>query len=570
MISRSFITLTLICTGLSLLLDGCQHAETLPISSPEVVAYPYPAPGWPNLRPSSRPGYPGPPEPGPQVNAEQYAYPAPDQPLLPPTPTPNTAPPVSAVQDITFFAMLVNMHLEPLANSAGYRLADWPFGLRPSGYCETGPFQWLDDEHLLAFLVYGSEETTGRAIFSRPIVIDLKDGKIWSPVEPGSEFPGGDSLCEVEPKWSAVAEKLIFSNSGSTKVYDLNGRQLYESMAGGRGVSVSPSGEWLFPANGFYNLVTGERIEPSYPEGGTPYSLWEAWNQDESRVFGCCHLYAQRSDGTIRNLEPAGLWPLGMTIYPGQTGPLPVWTAAGDRVIYLSAFSQKNPEGENEIGPLPLINPDAGSYEDLRILAGLQPDDPCEMVAAVPDGRAGIANCGSGWYLFNLETDVAQRLEITGDFALQPSPNNAYFLLVGAPQESSWVVAADGSQVVELGKLLTTPTWHPQESWLVYPAADGTVLVVYEVETGKQHEYQPGRGQLSFAQAAVQWDTAGPGIVFQTVDGRSGWMPDLAAPTTYLLTPPYPGLRDLKISPHNHWLAFVHGSDLLVYPIPDR
>jgi len=131
-------------------------------------------------------------------------------------------------------------------------------------------------------------------------------------------------------------------------------------------------------------------------------------------------------------------------------------------------------------------------------------------------------------------------------------------------------VAADGSQVVELGALLTSPTWHSQESWLAYPAADGTELIVYEVEQGKQHVYQPGRGQLSFAQAAVQWDTTGSGIVFQTVDGRLGWVPDLSVPMTYLLTPPYPGLRDLKISPDNHWLAFVNDSDLLVYPIPSR
>ncbi|MFN2199281.1 MAG: hypothetical protein ACK2UW_24400, partial [Anaerolineales bacterium] len=140
-------------------------------------------------------------------------------------------------------------------------------------------------------------------------------------------------------------------------------------------------------------------------------------------------------------------------------------------------------------------------------------------------------------------------------------------LLAAQAPDSSWLVATDGGRLVELGPVSTTPAWHAQESWLAYPAADGTGLEVYRAEALERQSLPVGRGRFSVAAVPLVWDAAGRGLFFQTQDGRVGYLPDLEEGTTYLLTPPYPGLRDLQVSPEGGWIAFVQGSELYIFPV---
>ena len=53
------------------------------------------------------------------------------------------------------------------------QITGWDYGFRPSGYCEHGPYRWLDENHLLMFPNVGQEESMGTIEWTRPVVIDL-------------------------------------------------------------------------------------------------------------------------------------------------------------------------------------------------------------------------------------------------------------------------------------------------------------------------------------------------------------------------------------------------------------
>ncbi|MFN2199427.1 MAG: hypothetical protein ACK2UW_25130, partial [Anaerolineales bacterium] len=407
-----------------------------------------------------------PPQIYPAATTLPYPHPTFEPLPLPPTPTLNPAPEVAMLNPNAIDQLSGELMVAPLGVGGAAKLTGWPFGLRSSGYCETGPYQWLDDRHLLVHLLYGTTQEIGRYERSVEVLLRWSSRNGWELLDPDLIPLVPNTACGANPRWSPASGTLIIEELAYTDLLSPDGVRL-DSFPYTSVVSLSPSGEWLALSSQFNNLKTKETIPITRTAGDLFWSPGDrrAWDTQEQQFFGCCHMYGSRQTGELHMFNLGDLWFVDSYTYPGQVGLQPFWTTDGERVMYLGAASFPRMDGTNPIGILPLIDPAAGTYEDLRILAGLSPDDPCELVAAAPNGRAALAKCGSGWQLFDLDRYTAQRLSLDGEFQVLPAPDSVYFLLAAVSPDSSWLSAADGSRLAELGPLPAAPAWHPRESW---------------------------------------------------------------------------------------------------------
>jgi hypothetical protein len=402
-------------------------------------------------------------------------------------------------------------------SSSDQRVTGWSYGWRLSNYCTDGPYRWLDNEHLLLYPVTGEEEMMGLAEYALPFVLSLDDGQTWQPASNGPTYE-----CD-RPLWSDYLQLLIAADEQQTALYTSKGviYRLYNSgNALWNRTYLSPSGRKALIGSSWLDLETGQTVDIGDDWGRKAYD--PAWSSDETRLFECCFRYADARQGGAKQLHLSPLLPVGRGgPGPGERRILSRFVLSDTHVMVRYQFM----EGE-QIGVVPLIDPVAGTYEDIRTLVGFGKDVRCGG-SPLDDGEHLALSCGKNdSYLVDLRSFITTTL---------PASTR--------PAAMTSTMSRDNQQ------------W----AWL---SSEGRVLNVEDLSTQSTL-------QLTLTQPATQvvWHPNNVSLVAVGTDGTLWWIADPAIDRIEQLTTPLPEVRDVKWSPNGDKLAFVSGSDVYVVTV---
>lgn len=486
-----------------------------------------------------------------------------------PLPSPTYLPTLDAAQvpasliDALRFERLGNAGRRPLT-----RIAGWGYGYRSTHYCEHGPYHWLDDDHLLLYPVTGQEffEAAGVAEYTWPIVLDLSQEQAWA-----IPIPAPAQSCGL-PLWSEFLNRLVVVIVDETLLFDSSG-QIGARLAGGFDsvnstvAFLAPSGRRLLVGKIWRDLETGEMVR--FEERPAPSLSRPAWSADETRIFDCCFGYGDARSGHYVKFD------LGLSI-PGRGGPGPSegnaifgsrWVLNDTRVIpeqLLEAVGSSH-------FVTALIDPVAQVDTDIGLAAGFGDGTNCFLGPIAPDGQTMVLNCLLSPYnearriLIELETGFTRTLPADYD-AIVWSPDSQYLVLrhsSDGPAQPDPFLLADrrGNPITIAEDPIFGLTWAPQGARLAFLRADALALITADLNTA-----QVSQVTLTTAARQVVWNPA-VGLVVTAKDGSLWWVPDPAVDHIELLTPPMPGVRDLKWSPSGTHLAFVSEADIYVIPV---
>ena len=526
-----------------LLAAACGPATTVPPTLPAT-------PPAPTLIPATVPSAP----PTAPPTATPFPTPVP-RPTLLPTLDPATLPDLLSAA----FSLQQEAGIEghPLL-----RLTGWGYGLRSSGYCQ-GPYRWLDSGHLLLFPLAGQEEGMGVTEWTLPLVANLRSGATWLPPMDGRD---GDCFRESgSPLWSEALQLLVATQGGEVVLLDADG-SVRQRFPGGGPLYLSPSGRRLLAGFVWGDLESGEQVD--FTGQGKETMINPAWSADETRLFDCCFLYADAVIGRYARLALGSLSQRGVGVgsdFPGITSR---WGGNDTRVIVEWDFFQGD-----KPGAIPLINPAAQVYTDVRAMAGLPLDEPCGSPRVAPDGKHLWVRCGplepaasGSSYLIDLEAMAAQKSGGALQFISWSADSK--FVLVGrnlnpAAREGEYLLfSVAGGEMRALAEgPLAAPTWAPQGGRIAFLAGDRRTLTVLGAA-----DQQVTQSSLPQPVTLLSWRPQGDGLAALAEDGRLWWVSDLAGAVDPL-TPTRPAVRDLRWSPDGEYLAFVSAADVYVVSI---
>ena len=242
---------------------------------------------------------------------------------------------------------------------------------------------------------------------------------------------------------------------------------------------------------------------------------------------------------------------------------------------------------------IPLIDPAAQTYSDVRLLAGLGENTSCGAPRVAPDGEHIMVGCSapSGslnllssqtqpeaatiedllggpalgpLYLINLRTFITQTLPAGWGF-VNWAPDSQFILLArnynSETQSSEYALlpVTGGDLYPVSASPILSPAWSFDGKHLAYLSEDGTTLITLEVATHASRIVL-----LPQPSASVVWGPHGDGLAVLAADGSLWWVPDPAIDHVEQLTPPLPNVRDVRWSPSGTHLAFISGRDVYV------
>jgi hypothetical protein len=466
-------------------------------------------------------------------------------PTLWPTNLPTIAP--ELIPDLLNSSLIV----QTLDSTNGHNLrkvTGWKYGFRPSYYC-FGPYQWIDQSHLLLFPLVGQEDGMGTNQLSLPTVINIENGNIWIPTKDNLlSLSGCDQVL-----WSQALNLIIAPQSSDTIVFSSQGDIM--GRYPGTNISLSPSGTKLMVGSLWVDLLSGKKVDFS-PQGVEPFSAWSA---DETRLYRCCHMIWNATTGKAETLDSGALSALGRGYGAGSIPAGSLWVMNDAYIVSYLSF-------ENNI--FPLVEPSTLTYIDLPDVTDIPDDIHCALGSVTPDRQQIWLNCGPpDNYLFDLAT-----------FTTHSYPNN-YHLTAWSSNSRFARVAdlnADGTQyILSVQDLKIQPlpvqawtgtiVWHPSDSVLTYLSARKQTLVLLEASTMSVREFtlpQPFRD--------IVWKPNGEGLVLLAEDG-SLWQVDYPnLENLEPLTPALPEVRDLLWSPDGTSIAFVSGTDIYIVEVTKK
>ncbi len=433
------------------------------------------------------------------------------------------------------------------------QITGWDYGFRSSGYCEHGPYRWLDETHLLLFPKVGEEEGMGTVEWARPVVINL-DGDAWLP--PIDER--SDRCRSVE--WSPALQALISSQDGNLLVSKVDG-DLLKSIAGkgDSGFMLSPGGERVLAQDTWIDLINDNEVYFGWDAGKGAVFI-PAWTQDEERVFNCCYAYGDATSGEAGQFNLGGLVQVGRGLYPGFSGIESRWVLSDTHSMTLWDFYIDG----DQIGIVPLFVPEARAYVDVRNLVGIPADQYCQLTSVSPDGNLIWMNCGSqDDYLIDLRS--YDKNWFTGEQLSAWSADSQFALIAKFTNSQERLgnfelFSTTNRQRQALGEMpIHEPVWSPQGQRLAYLSENGQKLALEDIENNTSQSVSlPGVFQQ------ILWNPSANNLALVAQDG-SLWLVDAYDITEpEQISSPLPGAHDVRWSPDGSGLSLVRGNDLYI------
>jgi hypothetical protein len=488
---------------------------------------------------------------------------------IPPTPSAPASPPPSRVVQPTLSPIItMNPTLVPtigpgwepevlrqsyqintVAVADGYRLtrlSSAVLGLRSADYCQTGPYQWMDDTHLLIFPLVGQEEGMGITDWSYPLVADLDQQRVWAP-DINSRRPIRN--CNEEPAWSDATNRLYSPTDGKILVYLPDGspdQTIHESGP----VLISPSGKHLLTATSWIDLESGRSAVHSL-QLSTVFAL--AWSSDETRVFGCCYQYFDSATGKTSQFELGSLLPAGRGVSPGFSGVQSSWVVSDTY-----ATIEWDMQSSDSRGQVPLIVADTQAYIDLRDVSGMDPNTPCQLTSISPDRLKVWLGCdGGSGRLVDLTTFTFRFF--SSDSILVSWSMDSQAGMVNTANNWRVFASLDGEWITPLIPAGRAAAWSPEGHQLAAISNDGTQLTIWNLET-----QTPGLLSLPGIFTDLAWAPDSSRLALQNSDGSVWLLPDLNHAAFEQLTPSLPQVGILQWSPSGEALAFTSTSEVYV------
>lgn len=447
-------------------------------------------------------------------------------------------------------------------------VAGWEDGFRDADYCLTGPYRWLDGEHLLLLPVVEREfiQEEMYSLTTQPVVVDLDSGAIFTVGEP-------QEACYL-PAWSGALRQVIEVVGDEARLRDLEGR-ITAAYPGGLPLELSPSGLRLLAGETWIDLESG-RVEPL-----PGWRAWghnkPGWSADEQRVFGCCVYYADLASGERWN-QPESVFPDffigGRGSWPGEElFSTSHWIGDDLAIVNTVAFWFFRPD-PNFGTFIPVWQPDERSYIDLQSELELETPPMCSFQLA-PGAKRLWLECTVQRQGQLYPEETAYLIDFPGlDVLTLPgepqglgwSAGGEYLVftrLAGAGEalRESWLLTATGESR-RLGELAAqSVTWHPTRPIGALRFEERNWVILFNAASGASNA-------LSFEKAVIQldWQPTGDGVVLLADDGVLWWLVD-AFDANLQPVPVTPALADahsVRWSPDGQRVAFVSGNALYV------
>lgn len=495
-------------------------------------------------------------------------------PTLEPTPTSTFTPSPTEPNLETPLPLLESMVWGEIESLSGYplmALKGWQMGFRGADYCLTGPYRWLDEEHLLVFPItdYLEFEEGITADLTQPVVSSLSGSAPWMAGEPSQ-------ACQL-PVWSESAQRLIEVVDDEVQLHDLDGR-LTASYPGKFPLDLAPSGYRLMAGGTWIDLQSGKVVPvPGWRSGGVSRIGWTA---DEQGVFGCCMSYEDLRNGDRwEQTEFPDFFIAGRGSWPGeQLFSVSHWIADDTRVIVDPLaiwFFNTRPSSDSVI---PIFDPAGHSYVDLLTELDLGTPSYCSFSLA-PDPNLLWLNCqveGEEQMIpykeaYRVDLPSLSVVTVTGHPELLGWSSVGDYLVYNRngvsneDERETWIMTAAGEIQPLAHPAATQVIWHPSQPLGILTFDDQTELQIFNPRTG---EIRTLKMDSPILQAI--WQPNDGGIVLATQDG-SLWRHQDAFTNSSKpepITPPLPEVSSIRWSPGGSRVAFVSKNALYVVTIP--
>jgi hypothetical protein len=535
-----------------LLLSACGQVPSSPIPTPAIVASLTPRPSA-TIRPIREPKWPE--ESRPTVF-----------PTIEPTQLPGMLKKAFSVQPLDS----INGHT--LRRITGWSYAYNDYGGRAEPYF-TNRYQWMDSSHLLLFPKTGViRNPNWDTVQKRAVVINFETGKVWLPPEQPEQ---GYTVLDISlPRWSPEAGVLISSENiridhatkAGAMTYTPEGKPV--GFYPGELLGISPSGNKILVDDAWVDLKSGKIVDFAWYFGVGARTWLPAWSSDETRVYMCCYFYGDANTGESYSLTDGDKIFEGQPIDQSPTSLRSLHHSNGkwlnDRYVLAKADGFYTYMTGFEPLIIPIFDPSARTYRDLRKLAGLP--DPPDSVGLAPY-EIDISPKGdylwmriptdANSYLVDMKTFQARNYP---EYTVQWSENGKYAII------ASKLLDLSSRTSKAMPANMVSCIWHPTKSIclnLFTEADQKQGLTFLNAQNMQVQEISLPAG-VSYSTAI--WSPAGNHIALLTKD-QALWQIDYPALTNpEQLTRP---MKDINIhaltwSPDGSHLSFVDGTDIYI------
>jgi len=468
---------------------------------------------------------------------------------FPPTQEPTFLPTIEPTQISGLLSNSFSVQtLNALNGHSLIKITGWSYGFRPSGYC-FGPYEWMNQNHLLLFPLVGQEYGMGIIQLSLPVVINYESGKVWIPSS-GDPSPLSLSSCD-RPLWSNTLNILITTQGEQTIIFSPEGDLI--NRYPGTNASLSPSGTKLMAGGVWMDLLSGKKVDFS-SQGLEGLSTWSS---DENELYSCCYAYGNVLTGKAYTFELGGLRYVGRDYGDGFTGIRNLWVMNDTYVVTHWDF-----QDDTDYDIFPLIEPSTQTYKDLQELTDIPDDSSCRLGSVAPDRKRMWVNCYQpSNYLVNLETFAVEPYPGELNVVSWTSSSNFAWLRTFITDNSPQILSTSTKklQLLPVAAQVGTIFWHPADDVLAYLSEDGKKLGLLDAQSMSIQERE-----LPSTSGDIVWSPNGEHIALAAEDG-SLWQVDYPKlENLEQLTAPLPNVHDLQWSPDGTHLAFISGTDIYI------
>ncbi|MBK9007089.1 MAG: DPP IV N-terminal domain-containing protein [Anaerolineae bacterium] len=451
------------------------------------------------------------------------------------------------------------------------QITGWDYGLGGGYRFSCPPFQWMDEQHLLLFpatgQVYDSAYITGVNIVHQPVIINFESGHTWLPYVNQVASP----LSCNGVYWSKELGMVLRPGNNSS-AYDYNDRPAIFTYTldgqdinhyWGKLLTISPSGtKILVDDDTVIDLTSNKIIElawyMNYDSGTSRFF----WSSDETRIYRCCHQYADITTGRsysfdVTELRSTNGEPARSTMLPFTKGQ---WVR--NDTFFLVEWSWID---DGDIRYLPMFDPARKIIYDVRAMAGISEDLTCPETSTSPTGEYVWIMCYGGDYLVNLFNFESTAYPGYSQMEINWSADGQSAWLNDFINDKIELLSLSNKELTTLSPYQVTELsfrWHPIGGYLASLSTDNQVLEILNSKTMSTEKLVL---PLSFRD--LIWSPTGEKIALVAVDG-SLWQVDFPTlENLEQLTSSFTDVQDAHWSPDGNSIAIVSGSNIYIVEI---